>query len=57
MKQLNAEQGVTFVFSTHDQRLLQHVRRVVELRDGSLSTIREIQPSAEQAQTGQSEVA
>ncbi|MDM8350959.1 ABC transporter ATP-binding protein [Pseudomonas sp. sp1636] len=57
MKQLNAEQGVTFVFSTHDQRLLQHVRRVVELRDGSLSTIREIQPSAEQQQAGQSEVA
>ncbi|MNF30305.1 Lipoprotein-releasing system ATP-binding protein LolD [compost metagenome] len=57
MKQLNTEQGVTFVFSTHDQRLLQHVRRVVELRDGSLSTVRESRPSAEQAQTGQSEVA
>ncbi|WP_444929422.1 ABC transporter ATP-binding protein [Microbulbifer sp. SSSA002] len=37
MKQLNREQGVTFVFSTHDQRLLQHVKRVVELRDGHLS--------------------
>ena len=36
MKQLNADQGVTFVFSTHDERLLRHVREVVELRDGCL---------------------
>lgn len=37
MKQLNADQGVTFVFSTHDDRLLNHVRSIVELRDGRLS--------------------
>ncbi|MFC6634229.1 ABC transporter ATP-binding protein [Microbulbifer taiwanensis] len=37
MKELNTERRVTFVFSTHDQRLLQHVSRVVELRDGQLS--------------------
>ncbi|OHX13426.1 ABC transporter ATP-binding protein [Chromobacterium sphagni] len=41
MKQLNADHGVTFVFSTHDDRLLQHVRRIVELRDGKLSVTRE----------------
>ncbi|MFP5392912.1 MAG: ABC transporter ATP-binding protein [Gammaproteobacteria bacterium] len=36
MKQLNEEQGVSFVFSTHDERLLRHVPRIVELRDGEL---------------------
>ncbi len=46
MKQLNAEQGVTFVFSTHDDRLLQHVRRIVELRDGTLSVTRELPAAA-----------
>ncbi|AMX01441.1 ABC transporter ATP-binding protein [Microbulbifer thermotolerans] len=40
MKELNTERRVTFVFSTHDQRLLQHVSRVVELRDGKLSADR-----------------
>ncbi|MGL6162689.1 ABC transporter ATP-binding protein [Microbulbifer sp.] len=47
MKQLNTERQVTFVFSTHDQRLLQHVSRVVELRDGQLSSGKA--PRAEEA--------
>ena len=34
MKRLNEEQGVTFVFSTHDPRLLEHVKRTVNLEDG-----------------------
>ena len=34
MKRLNAERGVTFVFSTHDPRLLEHVTRIVRLEDG-----------------------
>ena len=34
MKRLNQEQGVTFVFSTHDPRLLEHVTRIVRLEDG-----------------------
>lgn len=34
MRRLNQEQGVTFVFSTHDPRLLSHVRRIVRLEDG-----------------------
>jgi len=34
MRRLNEEQGVTFVFSTHDPRLLSHVRRTVRLEDG-----------------------
>lgn len=34
MKRLNRERGVTFVFSTHDPRLLEHVTRIVSLEDG-----------------------
>ena len=40
MKKLNEEQGVSFVFSTHDERLLRHVRRIVELQDGKLHASR-----------------
>ncbi len=36
MKRLNREKGLTFVFSTHDPRLLDHVRRVVHLEDGRI---------------------
>jgi putative ABC transport system ATP-binding protein len=34
MEKLNAERGVTFLFSTHDQRVVQRAHRVVKLRDG-----------------------
>ena len=37
MKRLNREKGLTFVFSTHDPRLLEHVRRVVHLEDGRVT--------------------
>lgn len=36
MKALNQERGVTFLFSTHDPRLLEHVMRVVRLEDGAI---------------------
>ena len=36
MKKLNREQGVTFVFSTHDPRLLEHVTRIVNMEDGHI---------------------
>ena len=36
MKRLNVEKGVTFVFSTHDPRLLEHVTRTVEMEDGRI---------------------
>ncbi|HAK60019.1 MAG TPA: macrolide ABC transporter ATP-binding protein [Nitrospiraceae bacterium] len=36
MQQLNAEQGVTFLFSTHDQRVMDRARRLIRLRDGML---------------------
>ena len=34
MTRLNKETGVTFIFATHDPRVIQYARRVVTLRDG-----------------------
>jgi putative ABC transport system ATP-binding protein len=34
MTRLNRETGVTFVFATHDPRVIQYARRVVTLQDG-----------------------
>ncbi len=36
MRELNREQGVTFVFSTHDPRLLDSVDRIVRIEDGRI---------------------
>lgn len=37
MEQLNREEQMTFVFSTHDQRVIQRARRVITLVDGAVS--------------------
>ncbi len=37
MARLNQEEGITFVFSTHDQRVIDRARRVVTLVDGQVS--------------------
>jgi len=37
MRSLNAEQGLTFVLSTHDPRVMAHARRVVTLVDGRVA--------------------
>ncbi len=34
MARLNEEEGITFVFSTHDQRVIDRARRVVTIDDG-----------------------
>jgi putative ABC transport system ATP-binding protein len=34
MARLNRETGVTFVFATHDPRVIHYARRVVTLQDG-----------------------
>jgi len=34
MQKLNKETGVTFVFATHDPRVIKYAKRVVTLRDG-----------------------
>ncbi len=36
MQQLNQDHGVTFLFSTHDQRVMDRARRLIRLRDGKL---------------------
>jgi putative ABC transport system ATP-binding protein len=34
MRRLNEEIGITFIFSTHDQRIMERARRLVVLKDG-----------------------
>ena len=36
MRQLNQENGMTFVFSTHDQMIMERARRLVVLKDGKI---------------------
>ncbi len=36
MKELNQTREMTFVFSTHDEKIIQRARRLVYLRDGSI---------------------
>lgn len=36
MEQLNEKEGVTFLFSTHDQRVIDRARRVINLSDGCI---------------------
>jgi putative ABC transport system ATP-binding protein len=37
MEGLNRERGVTFVFSTHDPRVMERARRIVRLMDGTVA--------------------
>lgn len=37
MAKLNEEEGTTFIFSTHDQRVVDRARRVITLVDGAIS--------------------
>lgn len=36
MRRLNEDQGITFVFSTHDPMVVERARRVIRLRDGQV---------------------
>ncbi len=36
MKKLNEEEGMTFIFSTHDQRVIDRAKRVITLDDGKI---------------------
>ncbi len=38
MQRLNREDGVTFLFSSHDQRVMDRARRLIRLRDGRLGS-------------------
>lgn len=37
MRQLNREQGTTFIFSSHDDRVISRAKRVIRLEDGCLA--------------------
>lgn len=38
MKELNAEHEITFLFSTHDERVMKRATRIVTLRDGLIDS-------------------
>jgi putative ABC transport system ATP-binding protein len=36
MRKLNEESGMTFVFSTHDNMIMERARRLIVLKDGRI---------------------
>jgi len=38
MSKLNKEENITFIFSTHDQRVIERARRVITLVDGQIAS-------------------
>ncbi len=38
MKSLNETKGITFLFSTHDQRIMDHSKRLIILKDGVIDS-------------------
>jgi len=44
MKELNRTESTTFIFSTHDQRVMKHANAIVRLADGKL--VDRVAPSA-----------
>ena len=47
MERLNHEEQVTFIFSTHDQRVVEKAHRIIVLEDGKVITDRENIPAVE----------
>lgn len=45
MEKMNEEQQVTFIFSTHDQRVIKRARRVITLVDGAVHSDEQQEPS------------
>jgi putative ABC transport system ATP-binding protein len=39
MREINEADATTFIFSTHDQHIMEHARRVVNIRDGLVTGI------------------
>ena len=44
MEDLNHRLGTTFVFSTHDQKVIEHLRRKIVLVDGQIASDERLQP-------------
>lgn len=38
MQQLNEEQSITFLFSTHDQHVMDRARRIIQVHDGKIES-------------------
>ena len=47
MEDLNRKLGTTFVFSTHDQKVIEHLRRKIVLVDGKVAADERLQPESE----------
>jgi len=45
MKGLNQQEGITFLFSTHDQRVVNEARRIIEFEDGQVKSSIQQTPS------------
>ncbi len=41
MRELNKLQGTTFIFSTHDAKVMSHANRIIHLADGKIATAEE----------------
>ncbi|GAB4317265.1 MAG: ABC transporter ATP-binding protein [Bacteroidales bacterium] len=42
MESLNRQEGVTFIFSTHDQRVVNKARRIITIEDGKIASDEQI---------------
>lgn len=49
MDKLNSEENITFIFSTHDQRVIERARRVVTLVDGRVASDVKVEKAVEVA--------
>jgi putative ABC transport system ATP-binding protein len=38
MQGMNKSLGTTFIFSTHDPKVMQHARRLINIRDGQIES-------------------
>ena len=38
MRELNQKEGITFIFSTHDKRVIDRAKRIITLEDGKVLT-------------------
>jgi putative ABC transport system ATP-binding protein len=36
MQHMNEKHGITFIFSTHDQKIIERAKRIVRLEDGKI---------------------
>ena len=45
MERLNRERGTTFIFATHDPRVIERARRVIRLVDGAVAADQRTQPT------------